>query len=132
MRSKSRTADDTTFDRRRPSAAASDATASHAPLRRRGDSRSASKVSAPTVEDAGVVERTSKRRSTRDGREPLVVYMRPESIKALKIAALEHDTTASAIVADAVASWLGTRATNARLGPSGAIVSGRGAGPVST
>ena len=47
-----------------------------------------------------------KRRSTSDGREPLVVYLRPEAIKALKIAALEHDSTASAIVAQSVDTWL--------------------------
>ena len=47
-----------------------------------------------------------KRRSTRDGREPLVVYLRPEAIRALKIAALEHDTTVSAIVADQADAWL--------------------------
>jgi hypothetical protein len=45
------------------------------------------------------------RRATRDGREPLVVYLRPESIKALKIAALERDSTASAIMADALDLW---------------------------
>lgn len=47
-----------------------------------------------------------KRRATSDGREPLVVYMLPDSIKALKIAAVEQDTTASAIVTAAVESWL--------------------------
>lgn len=47
-----------------------------------------------------------KRRATRDGREPLVIYLRPESIRTLKIAALENDTTASAIVAEAVDGWL--------------------------
>ena len=47
-----------------------------------------------------------KRRSTRDGRQPLVIYLRPESIKALKIAALERDSTASAIMADALDTWL--------------------------
>ena len=47
-----------------------------------------------------------KRRATSDGREPLVVYLRPEAIKALKMAALELDTTASAIVASAVEGWL--------------------------
>ena len=50
-----------------------------------------------------------KRRSTRDGREPLVIYLRPESIKALKMAALERDTTASAIMAEALDTWLGAR-----------------------
>ena len=47
-----------------------------------------------------------KRRSTSDGREPLVVYLRPEAIRALKIAALEHDTTVSAILADQADAWL--------------------------
>ena len=51
-----------------------------------------------------------KRRATRDGREALVVYMLPEAIKALKIAALQLDTTASAIVSDAVSTWLRTTA----------------------
>jgi len=78
MPSKSRTRDDTTFDRRKSSA----------------------------LPDP---ERTEKRRATRDGRQPLVVYMRPEAIKALKIAALEDDTTASAIVATAVSAWLQLR-----------------------
>ena len=55
-----------------------------------------------------------KRRSTQDGREPLVVYLRPESIKALKMAALEHDTTASAIVAESVDAWLRTQGRAAR------------------
>lgn len=35
--------------------------------------------------------------------------MRPESIKALKMAAVETDATASAIVAEAVAEWLRQR-----------------------
>ena len=50
-----------------------------------------------------------KRRSTRDGRQPLVIYLRPEAIKALKIAALERDTTASAIMADILDAWLDSR-----------------------
>lgn len=54
-----------------------------------------------------------KRRATRDGREPLVVYMFPDAIKALKIAAVEHDTTASAIVTDAVVLWLKNAARRA-------------------
>jgi hypothetical protein len=32
--------------------------------------------------------------------------MQPDAIKALKIAALQNNTTASAIVAEAVSSWL--------------------------
>ena len=58
---------------------------------------------APTDRSPGAPR---KRRSTSDGREPLVVYLRPEAIKALKMAALEGDTTASAIVASAVEGWL--------------------------
>jgi hypothetical protein len=46
-----------------------------------------------------------KRRATSDGREPLVIYLRPESIKALKMAALERDSTASAIMVDALEMW---------------------------
>jgi hypothetical protein len=60
--------------------------------------------SAASTGRAGNPART--RRSTRDGRQPLVVYLRPEAIKALKMAALEGDTTASAIVASAVDGWL--------------------------
>ena len=55
-----------------------------------------------------------KRRSTSDGREPLVVYLRPESIKALKIAALENDTTVSAIVADQTDAWLRSQGRSPR------------------
>jgi hypothetical protein len=54
-----------------------------------------------------------KRRATSDGREPLVVYMLPDTIKALKIAAVERDTTASAIVAEAVTIWLKNAARRA-------------------
>jgi hypothetical protein len=61
------------------------------------------------VKSVALPDSTPKRRTTRDGRQPLVVYMHPESIKALKIAALEHDTTASAIVAEAVTVWLRAR-----------------------
>ena len=57
---------------------------------------------------------TRKRRSTRDGREPLVVYLRPEAIKALKIAALETDTTVSAILAEQADAWLRTQSRAGR------------------
>lgn len=49
-------------------------------------------------------DRTS-RRATKDGREQLLIYLRPEGIKELKLAALDGDTTASAIVAEAVNGW---------------------------
>jgi hypothetical protein len=43
-----------------------------------------------------------------------VIYLRPESIKSLKIAALERDTTASAIMADALDLWFRTAGRSAR------------------
>ena len=68
--------------------------------------RSTDVADARSVSAAGKSGGSSrKRRATRDGREPLVVYLRPESIKALKLAALERDTTASAIMADALDLW---------------------------
>jgi hypothetical protein len=87
MPSKQTKAADTTFDRRR-----SDRPAAPQQL----------KVDAATG-------RATTKRATSDGRQPLVVYLRPESIRALKIAAVENDTTASAIVAEAVSSWLSAR-----------------------
>lgn len=71
---------------------------------RRNQPRQRSSAAPEELQPAAPSER--KRRATRDGREPLVVYMLPEDIKALKIAAVEQDTTASAIVADAVTRWL--------------------------
>ena len=59
-----------------------------------------------TTAGAGASSSGRKRRSTRDGRQPLVIYLRPEAIKALKIAALERDSTASAIMADVLDAWL--------------------------
>jgi len=77
------------------------------------DRRSANRASQKVVEERrggvrvdGDESRPRKRRATRDGREPLVVYMQPEAIKALKIAALQYDTTASAMVSEAVSAWL--------------------------
>ncbi len=71
--------------------------------RRATDVDPGARTAGAAAERSGTVR---KRRSTRDGREPLVVYLRPESIKALKMAALENDTTVSAIVADQADAWL--------------------------
>ena len=109
MRSKSSTTGDTTFDRRQLSAHDATASGQHERTRRRAD-RPAARASASRVDEADLADvLPRKRRATRDGRQPLVVYLRPEVIKAVKIAALEHDTTASAIVAHAVSSWLRAR-----------------------
>jgi len=88
----------TTFDRRK-------LTDEPAPTRGR---RAADRMNSDVARESAAPDPklSRKRRATRDGREPLVVYMPPESIKALKFAALEYDTTASAIVQDAVTRWL--------------------------
>jgi hypothetical protein len=106
MRTNSRRSTDTTFDRRSSSVSSSE---TDAPVRR--DTDRARKIQPTSESEQDVAEQSSpKRRVTRDGRHPLVIYMRPEAIKALKMAALEDDTTASAIVGDAVSSWLASRA----------------------
>ena len=89
---------DTTFDRRKLSDAPAPTRGRRAADRSNGEGARESALPDPKP--------ARKRRATRDGREPLVVYMPPESIKALKFAALEYDTTASAIVLDAVTRWL--------------------------
>ncbi len=43
-----------------------------------------------------------------------MIYLQPESIKALKMAALEADTTASAIMADMLGAWLRTQGRGTR------------------
>lgn len=89
---------DTTFDRRKLNDGPAPARGRRAADRSNDEGARESALPDPTP--------ARKRRATRDGREPLVVYMPPESIKALKFAALEYDTTASAIVLDAVTRWL--------------------------
>jgi hypothetical protein len=96
------------LDRRQPSArrsAAREGADAQPSGRRKSDIASGAGDTALRTQ----TERAATRRSTRDGREPLVVYLRPESIKALKFAALEEDSTASAIVAEAVSTWLEAR-----------------------
>ena len=89
----------------------------HADQRRTADRRAAVRANGsrgrratdapPDARDGATSsDQPRKRRSTRDGREPLVVYLRPDAIKALKIAALEHDTTVSSILAEQADSWL--------------------------
>ncbi len=53
------------------------------------------------------VAHSSKKRS--DGRKALLVYLDQELIKNLKVAAVERDTTASAISSEAIESWLRAR-----------------------
>ncbi|RUV77998.1 hypothetical protein EOA50_08075 [Mesorhizobium sp. M1A.F.Ca.IN.020.30.1.1] len=42
----------------------------------------------------------------KDGRRSLLVYMRPDVIKALKKAAIDLDRTAYSIVEEAVSDWI--------------------------
>jgi hypothetical protein len=106
------------FDRRRSSDSPHPATGRGSEGGRRADDQKRG-AGAPASRDARSRdvtgrggEGTRKKRATRDGREPLVIYMPPASIKALKIAALEHDTTASAIVTEAVSLWLRSARTS--------------------
>jgi len=100
---------DTVFDRRqiadaRVAAGGQPQSLGH---RRASDDQHSTSRRAPVVRSASEEESAPrKRRATRDGREPLVIYMLPDAIKALKIAAVEQDTTASAIVTEAVTMWL--------------------------
>jgi hypothetical protein len=105
--SRAKAADDLAFDRRRQTEQRGSSAADGSLARRASDAKRPAEEQ-QTADRITTVrgEGSRKRRATRDGREPLVVYMRPESIKALKIAALEHDTTASAIVTEAVTFWL--------------------------
>lgn len=83
---------------------------------RRGSSDAQDGVSG-ALKRAEVPHAARKRRATSDGREPLVVYMPPDCIKALKIAAVEHDTTASAIVTGIVDVWLRARSKHPTKSP---------------
>ena len=56
--------------------------------------------------------RTETRKKTpprEDGRRPLTTYMFPETIRNLKVAALEEDRNAYEIVEEAVQDWLKAR-----------------------
>jgi hypothetical protein len=100
---------DTAFDRRQTSDArvATGRQPQSLGRRRAGDDEHGRSRRATVLRSSSEEESAPrKRRATRDGREPLVVYMLPDAIKALKIAAVEQDTTASAIVTEAVTIWL--------------------------
>lgn len=47
-----------------------------------------------------------KAAARKDGRRPLLVYMRPDLIKSLKRTALESDVTVFSIVEEAADDWL--------------------------
>lgn len=49
------------------------------------------------------------RRVRADGRRQLLVYLPPELIKVIKKRAVDDDTTASAIVEEALRQWVGNR-----------------------
>ena len=107
---------DTVFDRRQTADARIGTAGQPQSLgrRRAGDDQHSTSRRATVVRSSSDEESAPrKRRATRDGREPLVVYMLPDAIKALKIAAVEQDTTASAIVTEAVTVWLRNAARRA-------------------
>ncbi len=56
--------------------------------------------------------KTTKQKKTpprSDGRRPLTTYMFPDTIKQLKMAALEEDRNAYEILEEAVSHWLERR-----------------------
>ncbi len=65
----------------------------------------AEKVQAPPP-SAQAAPRARDRRGPSDGRKQFLVYLQPEGIQALKMIALERETTASEVVAEAVNEWL--------------------------
>ena len=48
-------------------------------------------------------------RTRADGRKPLLVYLRPDVIKRLKMAALDEDRPAYELTEEAVYEWLAGR-----------------------
>lgn len=50
-----------------------------------------------------------KRRTLGDGRVQMLVYLPPDVVKAIKQAALDDDTSASAVVEEAIEAWLARR-----------------------
>lgn len=55
------------------------------------------------------VKPVKERRSLGDGRVQFLVYLPPELVRELKLAAVHRDTSASAIVEQAVSAWLSRR-----------------------
>jgi hypothetical protein len=55
--------------------------------------------------------KTKVRVVRKDGRKPLLVYLRPDLIKQLKRVALDQDTTAYEITEQAVQKWLSAHKT---------------------
>ncbi len=53
-------------------------------------------------------ERKKKAAATKERRQVLV-YLDPDLAKALKLAAVERETSASAIAGEAIATWLKSR-----------------------
>ncbi len=65
----------------------------------------AEKVQAPSP-SAQAAPRARDKGRTRGGRKQFLVYLQPEGIQAIKMIALERETTASEVVAEAVNEWL--------------------------
>lgn len=62
------------------------------------------------MSDDAAGDGTDRKASGRkDGRRSLLVYMRPDMIKALKRAAVDGDTTVFALVEEAVEGWFERR-----------------------
>ncbi len=54
-------------------------------------------------------QKARETRARADGRRPLLVYLRPDLIKKLKMAALDESKPAYALTEQAIRNWLATR-----------------------
>lgn len=90
---------------RRPSSpsSASRRTPSRGPAEEPAGAASAS----PTA-DAEAGAEAPRRRTLADGRQQVLLYLPPDMIKALKIAAVEQDSSVSQLVEALVTAWLST------------------------
>jgi hypothetical protein len=59
-------------------------------------------------------QRTSQRRTRPDGRRSLLVYLREDIIKRLKVAALDEDRHAYLIAEEALTNWLDRKSQKRR------------------
>ena len=56
-----------------------------------------------------MADRAADKKGKKAGKKAALFYLDPALLKDLKIAAVERETSASAIVAEAVLNWLETR-----------------------
>ena len=74
--------------------------------------RESSYLDIPLSRISGLMKRSRLKtvgRKRADGRRPLLVYLHPDVIKRLKVAALDEDRPAYELTEEAVSEWLAAR-----------------------